>query len=163
MFQTTFKYFLVQQLLSFDFDPNKLFKWLETKTVFLLCFFNHTSWSYQFNHQTTSFGRLRPVSSLSHQSVTTKKLVVFNLQTVYHAFSWINYLLVLINDVSIVFCRATFNTLSTRQDIWYACLKIVDCKFFGCDWLMSPNEDKTGLSLPKLVVWWSKWYYQPYC
>ena len=24
------------------------------------------------------------------------------------------------------------------------CLKIKDCEFFGCDWLKSPNKDKTG-------------------
>ena len=28
-------------------------------------------------------------------------------------------------------------------------------RVFGWDWLMSPNKDETGLSLPRLVVWWS--------
>ena len=37
-----------------------------------------------------------------------------------------------------------------------------DHKLFGFDWLMSPNKDETGLSLPKLVVWWSNWHDQPF-
>ena len=28
---------------------------------------------------------------------------------------------------------------------------------------MSPNKDETGLSLPKLVVWWSNWHDQLFC
>ena len=42
--------------------------------------------------------------------------------------------------------------IKTNGSIMLACinrLQIDDCKFFGCDWLMSPNQDETSLSLPK--------------
>ena len=35
------------------------------------------------------------------------------------SYRFITLLLVLISDVSIVICRATFNTLSTEKDSWY--------------------------------------------
>ena len=56
------------------------------------------------------------------------------LQTVYDAFTRSNRLLVSISDVSIIFFRAKFVTLTTRQDI------------FGRS---RPVEEVTGLGLPK--------------
>ena len=48
----------------------------------------------------------------------------------------------------------------------FACISVCrlkTCKPFGCDWLMSPNKDETGLSLPKTcglmieLVWSNLW------
>lgn len=56
-----------------------------------------------------------------------KLSVNHNLKTYNHLYTnglnfqaWSNFLLVLIIDVSIVFCSENFNTLSTKQDSWYA-------------------------------------------
>ena len=77
-------------------------------------------------------------------------------------------MLVMISDVSIVFCHATFNTFSTRQDICYARIiynhqnhqrksakqkpglsYAVRQSSSLTKGLMSPNQDETGLSLPR--------------
>ena len=64
----------------------------------------------------------RSVRSWIHLSVRTEKLADFIIRTFYFAFRLSNRLLVLISDV-IVFCRATFNILSTRKHSWYALIE----------------------------------------
>ena len=76
----------------------------------------------------------------THQSVTTKKLTFFNLQTFYYVFTQSNHLLALVSDISIVFYCAAFNTLSTRNDILFACNKYNQQKY-----LQKSAEKKLGL------------------
>ena len=83
-------------------------------TVCIFCFYfliKQKGWSYQFDHQTTSFGKLRLVLSslglICQSQPTNLRLSIYKLFILYHMN---NHLLALISDVSIVFCF----------DIWYA-------------------------------------------
>ena len=89
-----------------------------------------------------AFGRLRPVSSLLGLLSQSQ---LNNLQTsIYKRFvhaSMKQPFAGMISDVSIVFCRAMFNTLSTSQDSWYARIKYNQQKH-----LKKSAEQKPGLS-----------------